>query len=141
MIFLSAESEMTDDLDVDAMLEAPFKKEVSGICINCIFFFLFIVTFQGNFLFLIYDFINIFLFIYYLFIFPVLVMKYVNLSVYFWSNYKKSNWKNEISDDDWTTRLYPMLVFCRTSVRSVILHNDFDVICMWLLGPYILYFT
>ncbi|MPC38995.1 hypothetical protein E2C01_032514 [Portunus trituberculatus] len=27
-------SEMTDDLDVDAMLEAPFKKEVSA-CLRC----------------------------------------------------------------------------------------------------------
>lgn len=33
-LFFPSESEMTDDLDVDAMLEAPFKKEVSGICCN-----------------------------------------------------------------------------------------------------------
>lgn len=81
---------MTDDLDVDAMLEAPFKKEVSGIFFNCIFFFLFIITFQGNFWFLIFNFIyNYYCYLLTFIIFPVLVMKYVNLSVYSWSNYKK----------------------------------------------------
>merc|ERR1711915_815151 len=75
--FSPMKSEMTDDLDVDAMLEAPFKKEVSGIFFNCIFFFLFIITFQGNFWFLIYNFVyNYYCYLLSFIIFPVLVMKY-----------------------------------------------------------------